>query len=196
MRPRLFVAINPPERLRDSLVRCQQLLSGLEWKVKWVERDNLHLTLAFLGETDQERIPDINQILFRAAELSSVFSLRFEGLGAFPNLKRPRVIWAGLAGQVGQLNLLHRSIIEGLQGIGLKPDDKPFRPHLTLGRIRGPASEDAGKESLVLFKQAEQALPGESWKAFCIDLMQSELGHSGPRYTVLASFPIRDVNVQ
>ena len=172
-------------------MRCQQLLSGLEWKVKWVERENLHLTLAFLGETNRELVVDIKQVLSRTAEMSAGLSLSFEGLGAFPSLKSPRVIWAGLGGQVSQLNLLHRSIKEGLQGVGFKPDDKPFRPHLTLGRVKGPAAI-ATKESLARFKQAEQALSAESWKASRIDLMQSELGVSGPRYTVLANFSFKN----
>lgn len=190
MRARLFIAINPPEKLRDLLQQQQYRLFELGLKVKWVERENLHLTLEFLGDTELAKLSTLRNILSQAVESSDALSLRLKGMGAFPNLHQPRVIWAGLEGQVSKLVELQQRIRQGLQDGGLPFDRKPFNPHLTLGRVKdirpGFSSEHLNQ---VISSIKDQ--PSESWSVNRVDLMQSELGGPAPRYTILESFYLK-----
>ena len=188
--PRLFIAVNPPLQLRELLSKWQGRLHGSGLNIKWVEKQNLHLTLEFLGDTESEKIKDLRKVLSRAAEQSAAFSLAIKGMGTFPNLKQPRVIWMGLIGQLPEISHLQRDIRQGLSAHGFSFDQKEFRPHLTLGRVRD-ANPGFNRQLLQeVFKSAED-IDSPDWRVERIDLMQSELSRPAPRYTILESFPLR-----
>ena len=104
--------------------------------VKWVDPKNIHLTLRFLGETEQDRVPKISALLDQVVEGVSAIPSEIGGLGAFPNLKRPRVIWAGINGGVEELSKLARQIELGVRQLRFEKESKGFKAHLTLGRVR------------------------------------------------------------
>jgi 2'-5' RNA ligase len=96
----------------------------------------MHLTLRFLGEIDPGKVPSIDRVLEESAAEVSPFSLSLSGLGAFPGLSRPRVVWVGLTGDLQPLGRLKKSIDRGLKPLGFPLEDRPFKPHITLGRVK------------------------------------------------------------
>lgn len=135
---RTFIAIKLPEAVCDSLERTGGLLKvDLPGKaVRWVEPDNIHLTLKFLGDTPVSKLLAISEELDRiVTEHHTPFVLRLDKLGCFPNPRQPRVIWVGLSGDIDRLRDLYRGIEAGMQPLGWPAERRPFHPHLTLGRV-------------------------------------------------------------
>ncbi len=175
---RLFVAVPLPEAVKGALEETGKLLGrGLpRGAVRWVRPAQMHLTLFFLGETAVSRLPSIQNELALLGKHHAPFLLRLNGLGAFPNQRKPRVIWAGLGGDVAALQALQADVTGRLVNLGWQAEKRPFRPHLTLGRVRDfrrvqQMNWDVGVESLEIGVTA-------------IRLMQSELRPSGAVYTV------------
>ena len=177
---RLFVALNLPDRVREALWAAAAPLRELGLAVKWVRPEGIHLTLKFLGEVSEGREPDLRAALGRAAAGGRALSLVVSGFGAFPGLDRPRVIWAGLEADPEILALQHR-VEEQFVPLGFPREDRPFRPHLTLGR----AARDARPERC---DGLEATLRGlrvhEAASVGSVDLMQSVLKAGGAVYQV------------
>jgi len=131
---RAFVAVEVPGNVVDLLILAQKELGATGADVKLVERENLHLNLKFLGEISEAQASEVNSRLSRLSLKSAEVTIR--GVGAFPTPSRPRVVWAGVA-QEDELRVLPvaEGVIKALEGIGER-DDRQFRPHITLGRIR------------------------------------------------------------
>lgn len=129
---RIFFGLELPEAVRERLQLLQDLLGIQPEAVRWVEKHNLHLTLQFIGEVPEEGVRKIVSDATRAADAVSSFVLGISGVGAFPGPSRPRVLWAGVGEGEKQVRLLAGELSRCL---GLVPD-KPFSPHITLGRVR------------------------------------------------------------
>ncbi|XXJ21366.1 RNA 2',3'-cyclic phosphodiesterase [Desulfovibrio caledoniensis] len=180
--PRLFIGIGLPGTYRQSLSPIIKALSGLtDASVNWSKPDTWHLTLKFLGETDKARIPAIKAAL--AAVDFAAFPLRAGGAGAFPDARRPKVLWLGLAEGGEQAASLALSIEDALAAIDIPREKKPFRPHLTLGRVRKPAP---GDWTPVLDTAATHPWPSFTVEKFT--LWQSTLTPEGAIHTPLAEF--------
>lgn len=178
---RLFIAIDLPEAVKDTLQRLRVSLAG----ASWTRREALHLTLQFLGDG----IPDARLDAIRAA-LHTVdapaFSMALRGVGHFPGGRKPvRVLWAGvdappaLAHLAGQVN-------RAMAGVGFQPDSRPFSPHITLARFRTPVPPQA----LESFFAQHQAFTTPSFTVTAITLYASQLLPSGPVYTAQAHQPL------
>ncbi len=181
---RLFWAINLPEEIKERLWRIQTLLQGAGADARWVEKENLHLTVQFLGEVEVSRIDALISAARKALLTQKAFPLQLGGLGVFPDPRRPRVLWAGVAGGGNELLEIYRLIGEAMEPLGFPLPERPFSPHLTLARIRSPR----GVEKLMLrVQQLGDASTGlGTVPVSSVDLMQSELTRSGPIYTLLA----------
>ena len=133
---RTFIAIEIPEVIKVGLARAQDRLKGAGVDAGWPRPEGIHLTLKFLGETSEQRVPLIVQAL--ALELGGTerFRLSPEGVGTFPNPASARVVWVGITGDVGRLVALQAAVEKAMAGMGMERDDRPYTPHLTLGRIR------------------------------------------------------------
>lgn len=129
--PRLFVAIELPDEIKLSLTPLTRGLGD----VRWLDEDQRHLTLRFIGELDHGGLEDVIEAL--AMVNGAPFELRLEGIGHFPPRGEPRVIWAGVA-RSESLHRLKRSVDRALNGIGLTPENRKFAPHVTLARLRRP----------------------------------------------------------
>ncbi|NLK51897.1 MAG: RNA 2',3'-cyclic phosphodiesterase [Syntrophomonadaceae bacterium] len=192
---RLFVAINLPAEIRGVLVAVQHQLRHLPYTVKWVEERNFHLTLAFLGEVEETRLPTLENALGQALHGFTAFNLSLSQIGAFPHLRQPRVLWVGLSGNTKKANLLSQQIHKALSEQGFTLDNKPFRPHLTLGRVKSRKVEDYRAQKLIAENDLEQiaaqqaALLGHPFSVDKVELMQSELTPQGPIYSVLKTYP-------
>ncbi len=184
---RLFVAIETDPVVKDGL---EAAIEGLEMRgvrAKWCRRDRFHLTLRFLGHVEVPRIGEVKEALGRAAEGFSPIDFTVEGLGAFPNARRPRVIWAGVKEpEAGRMAALARRIGKELKGLGIHGDDKPFKPHLTLGRVKDPAGARGLAEAL---EKMETPSFGGERTARSVKLFRSELRPAGAVYTVLKEIP-------
>ncbi|GBF33735.1 2'-5' RNA ligase [Desulfocucumis palustris] len=181
---RLFWAVNITDELKekiDSFSR-EMRLPGLD--ARWVARESLHLTLAFLGDTDVNRIvPMVTEVERRLAGFIP-FQIQFGGAGFFPSSGSPRVFWLGVGGEIDRLKKLQREVLTGLKAAGLAPDTRPFSPHLTLARIKSPAGVS------LLRSRALEAGHNEIegiLRVDSVELMQSRLTPGGAIYSVVAS---------
>lgn len=135
---RAFIAIELPGDVSNALGDTRRILSSRleQGGIRWVKTSNIHLTLRFLGNAKSDQLPALYKGLDIVAEDNNPFSLDLDVLGCFPNVRRPRVVWVGLAGEIGKLNLLYSSIEEVLATLGWEPEGRDFHPHLTLGRVK------------------------------------------------------------
>lgn len=174
---RAFIAIRLPALVERALGETAQKLAGRTPRgaVRWVRPEQIHLTLRFLGDTPVAQLPAIGAAMDAVAAGASPMALRLSGVGCFPNARRPRVIWVGLSGDEARLAALKAALDERLAALGFPPDDKPFRAHLTLGRVKDERSA-AGIDWAIDVPPLE--LPAEA-----IHLIESQLRPDGPVYT-------------
>lgn len=137
---RTFVAVPLSAEVRSLLDVLQGKLRSFGADVKWTAVPSIHLTLKFLGEIDPAILPRLAALLKTAASSQRPFELRAGGLGGFPDLRRPRVIWCGLAGDIPLLELLQKSVERACLEAGFPLEERAFQPHLTLGRVRGKSN--------------------------------------------------------
>lgn len=188
---RAFIAIELPGEIRGKLNDIQnkaQVQIGAAFKkaVRWVPCENIHLTIKFLGDVPTANLSAIQKILSSEASHHPPFFLNIGGIGAFPNMRRPRVIWAGCE-TPPVLADLHKAIDAETHKLGYPSDDRPFSAHLTLGRI----SQSATPEEVGGVSQALGKMSVESLGTFRVDrfhLFQSDLRPSGAVYTSLNIF--------
>ena len=138
---RVFLAIELDAETRSALETFQRDLQKWLPPINWVRPQSWHLTVKFLGEIDEKQVEPIQRAVEKAASHCASFSLQIEGFGGFPHLRRPRVLWAGVSGQVDELQLLALHVDEALSPLGFPSESKSFRPHLTLARIKDSARE-------------------------------------------------------
>ncbi|MGP8201480.1 MAG: RNA 2',3'-cyclic phosphodiesterase [Limisphaerales bacterium] len=187
---RLFVAVFPPAdiaaSLRTAVGRLAQTVPPRA--VRWTRPEQIHLTLQFLGAVAVARIPEIGSALQAACRGHRQHQLRVEGFGCFPNQNRPQIIWAGLAGDLGPLESLQKSVNAGLLAVGCVGEDRPFHPHLTIGRARDLNA--TGRKAVAEALAREQNREIGQWQVGSIDLMQSVLSPQGATYDTLQSIPL------
>ena len=178
---RTFVAIEIPETIKAKLGVLQAELKHTGSKLSWVKPNNIHLTLKFLGDTEESLIDKIICQLEKAAKDSEPFDVRIENIGAFPNLKRPRVIWVGAETVTNDLTELVGRINENLSKFGFEADRKKFSPHLTLGRVR----DSRGVDEVVKKIMEKDSFAAGVFKVNKISFIKSQLTNQGAIYTVL-----------
>jgi 2'-5' RNA ligase len=182
-RLRTFIGLDLGKPIRDRLVVLQEKLAAGASEVKWVEPDNLHVTLLFLGEVDQRAVIDVCRAAEQAAAAIAAFPLTVAGVGCFPNARRPRILWAGVSAGAAETIALHDALEAPLLELGCyRREERKFTPHVTLGRIRGERSVQ-GLDNVIAKQQAWQG--GETTIAE-VQVMSSELTRDGPKYTVLS----------
>ncbi len=175
---RLFIAIDLPDQVKNRLLGLRADIPG----ARWVPVEQLHLTLAFLGEVDEEQCKTV------AAELgkirSSGFKLRFNRLGCFPHHRQPRVLWAGLDPEPLLLKLV-RLVQKTALDCNILPDERPFAPHITLARFKQPSAEEVG-----IYLGRHSLLKLEPLVVSDFFLFQSQLSSMGAVHTPLERFSL------
>lgn len=178
--PRLFIAVPIDDSVRANLERVGTAVSARG--MTWVKPESLHLTLAFLGEVAERRAADAEEAVYAATEgYSEPLRLISQGIGAFPNEEKAKVLWAGLVGDVPALQKLRSDLVRELRAAGFELDDSRFRPHITLARFRWPQRIPERLPRLQQF--------GE-WEVSELQLVESHLHRSGARYVVRADIPL------
>ena len=189
---RLFVAIAVPAAVQDALARAQRRLQAAGVALRWVRPHGIHLTLAFLGNVDEARVAPVEEAMGAAAARSGPFDLSVAGLGRFPPRGAPRVLWAGLDGDLDALHRLQGDLDSRLRAADFALEDRPFRPHVTLGRAPQRRAGDLGATvSQALASEAVRRLQFGGWRVVEIVLMRSQLSSAGSIYTRLATAPLR-----
>lgn len=179
---RAFVAMDLPGRVVDSLVALQAELSATGSDLRLVEKENLHFTVRFLGEIGDSQA---SEVLSRLGGLKlRRATVEVRGAGAFPSPRRPRVVWAGVARESeGIIGPIAREVIGALEGIGER-DEKPFQPHITLGRVRSFRNSRELGESLA--RNSERTFGVAELSE--LKLKSSRLTPSGPVYSDVGVF--------
>ena len=181
---RLFVAIPLPP---DLAARAFEILPASLPALRRVKAENLHLTLAFLGQTPDERLGDVTAAATGAAASVASFKLSFDRAGRFPERGRPRVVWLGIADGAESVTELGEGVYAGLRSRGLRFDDRPLAPHLTLARVVEDAS---AAEAKTVGAALSRLAIGLRFEVSDIAVVQSVLSPKGPRYTALATVPL------
>ncbi len=179
MTMRLFIAIELPGEIKRAIAEVQDRLKAAGGNANWTRPEGIHLTLKFLGEVEEARIPGILQALSGAAQGAGQLGLEIAGAGAFPNTRAPRVLWLGVMGDTGKLAALQARIEDAMAGLGFEREARKFSPHLTLGRVRFPKPRDDWERRIEAVRNAR---PG-GFDASSVSLMQSELRREGAVYT-------------
>lgn len=187
---RAFIALEIPAPIREAIQQQTAALrkSADSSLVRWVPAGNLHLTLKFLGDVPSANLPFLTQMLAREAGQQARFSMQVGGLGAFPNSRRPRVIWIGIRAPEA-LSALARSLESATRRLGYPPEERPFSPHLTIGRVKQAASP-ADLQRVHVALEAIQVGPLGSADISAVHLMKSDLRPTGSVYTRLFSAPL------
>ena len=182
-RTRTFIAVDPGSKIRGRLTALQEELAAATTDVKWVEEANLHVTLQFLGEVDDRDLIGVCRAVQKTASAHESFVLRAAGVGCFPNLRRPRIVWAGLSAGATELAAIHEALVEPLEAIRCyRREERAYNPHLTLGRTKS----DAPSEHLAKVLTEHESWTGGETVIRELLVMSSEMTRQGPSYTVLA----------
>jgi len=182
---RAFVAVELTENVRRDLGGLQAELKKMGLgNLKWVSPEGIHLTLKFLGDVERKCLPDTVKVLDGLSSGFYPFAIGIKGLGAFPGLSRARVIWVGLTGELGRLQMLAEAVEKGLTGLGFEPEKRPFSPHLTLARVR-PETTCQEQKALAEVLGSYRFNLSSHIKVNGLDLMQSTLTPQGAIYNRL-----------
>ena len=137
---RVFIALPIPRGLQEKLGEISRCLANQCAGIRWTKPENIHLTLKFLGQVKLEALPEIEAVLEKIAGEYRPFTIGIGGLGAFPDLRRPSVIWMGVTAGSDKLKDMARNLESDLGRLGFKREKREFHPHFTLGRVRNPRS--------------------------------------------------------
>jgi len=181
-RIRTFIAVELARGVKERLVELQEELGRTAGNVKWVAPENMHLTLLFLGDVEELEVVSICRVVQERSGRHVPFTFDAEGIGAFPNSRRPKILWVGITDGVKPLRALHADLEEGLLELGCyRREERAYTPHLTLGRIRHDESGEAWGP--VLLKHADWH--GGSSPVDEVVVMSSEQRRDGPEYSVM-----------
>lgn len=178
---RIFIAIFPPPEVQATLFRAARDLP-IDGNVRQVRQENIHLTLKFLGETEKDSLENIRSILRETARRHEPIHIQLSGLGAFPSERKARVLWSGVEEGSARLSSLVADLEDGLYSLGFEREGRNYKPHATLGRVRGrPARLPKGYE-----------VRPSGFTARRLNLVESVLGPEGATYEKLESYALSD----
>jgi 2'-5' RNA ligase len=183
---RSFIAIELPDGVKRGLRELQaQLKAGSQAPIKWVDPENIHLTLKFLGNVAAGRIEAIAAAMTNAVKGTTPFSLEVKELGVFPNPRRVQIVWVGLGGETEKLAGLQQRIESAMARLGFAPENRRFTPHLTLARLRDRATPNERERLGQLIAETEFEA-SQSFNVDSVKLMRSQLTPQGPIYSQLS----------
>ncbi len=184
---RLFVALNFPAKQRQRFFRAGKGLREAGLPMRWVDKSSLHLTLKFLGEVRPERVGEVKEAVSSIAAKSPILDVTLRGCGAFPTMRRPRVIWLG-ADATPELRCLKHDLEWELAPLGFEREVRSFHPHITLGR----ASKEARAGDFRRFEELAAEFDfAATIPVKTVDIMESHLSSKGARYERILAAPLR-----
>ncbi len=188
---RTFIAIPLPDEIQTALAGLQRRLpSSHAETIRWLQPGSIHLTLRFLGGIDPKLAPDITAEIEEAATSTGRFQLRMAGTGTFPPRGRPKVVWAGIAGEVKRLERLRARVEGALSRVGFEPEERPFLPHVTLGRIKQEVGPPRDWRAGQAFQRLQLDGPELEYSVDRVTLFRSHMDHEGVTYEALSESPL------
>ena len=178
---RTFIAISIPPTILTRISLIQADLKKYNCRISWVKTKNIHLTLKFLGETNEEMIDDISEMLSKATESISQFSVSIKETGVFPDYRRPRIIWVGAESDNDLLGKLASNIDDKMSCLGFKKENRRFNAHLTLGRVK----DSQGIQPILKELKNNEDFKAGTFLVEGVSLIKSELHSTGAIYTPL-----------
>lgn len=186
---RVFIAVEIPLSIRQAIYdQTESLRGGLGGIVRWVPVENMHLTLKFIGDVSPANVEMITHMLANETKVCKPFSMEVGGLGSFPNAKRARVIWIGIQAPAA-LASLQRGIEAAATRLGYETEERPFSPHLTIGRVKQPISPADQQKVRAALEETRIGALGSA-EVTAVHLFKSELKPGGAEYTRLFSAPL------
>ena len=187
---RAFIAVEIPEEIQQNVYKQTAVFRrGIESLVRWVPAHNMHLTLKFLGDVSPNNVEFLVQMLRNEAALVPAFDIHLAGLGSFPNLRRPRVIYVGIQAPAA-LDALQRGIEAAARRLGYESEERPFSAHLTLGRLRQNATAVEQQQIRRALESTQVDVFGTA-RVDSLHLYKSDLNPGGSIYTRLHSAPLK-----
>lgn len=180
---RLFIGISIPKKQRTRIARAVRGLRDEELPVRWVDPDNFHVTLKFLGEVRRERVSDIEAAMAKVASATKAFTAGVGGFGAFPTMRRPNVLWVGVDASP-EFRCMKQDLEWALGSVGFETETRAFHPHVTLGRAERNGGAGAFRD---MDRRLAELDFSDELRIHSIDLMRSQLSREGARYSVVAS---------
>jgi len=177
---RCFIAIELSQETRGVLDKIQEELKQTIHGVKWVKPDNIHLTLKFIGNVEEETVDKIKEAMTQAASQTQPFKIKLSSAGAFPTPERPRVIWIGIEEGRKESTDIASSVEEKLIPLGIEKENRAFHPHLTLARVKFLKDKSSVKNAFTSLKIPQIEMTAEK-----VTLFQSTLSREGAVYSVL-----------
>lgn len=185
---RTFIAVELPDEVRKNIVELINELKTTEAAVKWVEQQNLHITLKFLGWVEDRKVDEMIALTKSAVEKTGSFKVKVEGLGTFPSGKSPRVIWVGVSEGNDQLTNLANALEKAFSKAGYRSEEREFNSHITIGRVKEKKGVDKLTNKINELKSSEGKVRGLEFGEAIIDhinIMKSTLTPKGPIYEVV-----------
>jgi len=182
---RTFIAVNLAETLRERMAQVQQELRATRADVKWVSADGFHMTLKFLGNVDAEAMDDVVRATGDSLQGVPPAPITFRGVGAYPRVSAPRVVWAGVTEGGEQLVAMAEQVEQATEKLGFERERRPFSPHLTLGRVRTPRQPELS-EAIQRLREVEIG----SMTVDAVYVMRSQLTPKGAIYSVISEIKL------
>ena len=188
---RVFISLNLSAAAQKEIQRLTEKLHKFHWPVRWEKTEKVHLTLAFIGNLPVSKLVHLQSAVEKGSVGMKPFEITFKGLGSFPDFINPRIVWMGLKGDLKSLAALQKSILGELEKAGFRFDEKPFVPHMTIGRVKKGISKgalrDLGKKISKMRKiDFQSRILVES-----VAVMKSELRRTGSVHTRLAEIKLQ-----
>ncbi|HSL46610.1 MAG TPA: RNA 2',3'-cyclic phosphodiesterase [Anaerolineales bacterium] len=190
---RAFIAVEIPAQIRQAVYKTTAgLRDEIGPLVRWVPMENMHLTLKFLGDVSPSNVDMLSQIISAEADLFPCFDLHLRGLGSFPNLKRPRVIYIGIQAPAA-LETLYRGIESASRRLGYESEERGFSPHLTIGRVKQNVTSSEQQTIRRALEETKIDSLGMA-RVDSVHLYKSDLKPTGSVYTRLYSAPLKNTS--
>lgn len=181
---RTFIAIELPKEIRENLTQLQERLKALSLDVKWVSQENIHLTLKFIGESDEKKVDRTKEILEEVARENTCFTATLSSICVFPDVKFPRIIWVGIGQGDEKIKAIVKNLEDKIAKLGIPKEERPFLSHITIGRIKSPKNKDRLIQEIENLGQ-EFINSTFSFAVNKITLFKSTLKPQGPIYEIL-----------
>jgi 2'-5' RNA ligase len=182
---RVFAALPVNDAVREQMRDIRSKLAEYDRQLRWVDPRIAHLTVKFYGETATDRLPVLQRALADATSRARAVTLGTSGVGVFPSASRPRVVWLGLAGDIAHIEQLARAVEATSDAAGVPREQRPFKAHITIARVRDGADTHGLADALAALDIPRVELPIER-----LQLIRSVLGPQGPTYTTIAEWPL------
>ena len=182
---RLFIAVETPLEIRVQIGAVQAQLKQSGADVRWEPEDKFHATLKFLGRTEDSQLPDVISSIEKIGHSAAPLSLQYRGLGCFPSMNTPRVVWVGIEELNGALTPLYESIESAMAALGFERESRPFHPHITLGRVKSKRGHHSLLTTLETITFDSKPVTVRE-----VAVVKSELKPTGSVYTILKSIAL------